>query len=44
VVFFHDGSGYVYHDGIYAGGNMMYAAATTAQGARYQRIWSSAVT
>jgi cell wall-associated NlpC family hydrolase len=44
LVFFHDGSGYVFHVGIYEGGNMMVAAATPQDGIRYQTIWSSAVT
>jgi cell wall-associated NlpC family hydrolase len=44
LVFFHDGGGYVYHVGIYAGGHMMWAAATPADGVRHQAIWSSAVT
>jgi hypothetical protein len=43
LVFFHNGSG-VYHVGIYAGGNMMVAAADVHYGIRYQTIWSSAVT
>ena len=44
LVFFHDSSGYVFHVGIYEGGNMMVAAATPQDGVRYQAIWSSAVT
>ena len=44
LVFFHDGSGYVFHDGIYEGKNMMVAAATPQDGIRYQRIWSNTVT
>lgn len=44
LVFFHDSSGYVYHVGVYAGRNMMWAAATPKDGVRYQSIWSSAVT
>jgi cell wall-associated NlpC family hydrolase len=44
LVFFHDGSGYVFHVGIYEGGNMMVAAATPQDGIRYQTIWSSDVT
>ncbi|WP_096303348.1 C40 family peptidase [Jatrophihabitans sp. GAS493] len=43
LVFFHSGKS-VYHVGVYAGKNMMYAAATTKSGVRYQSIWSSAVT
>lgn len=43
LVFFHDRSGHVYHVGIYAGGHMMWAAATPHDGVRYQSIWSSAV-
>jgi cell wall-associated NlpC family hydrolase len=42
LVFFLSG-GYVYHVGIYAGGNMMWAAATPRDGVRHQTIWSSAV-
>ena len=45
LVFFHDGSGYVYHVGILAARRgWMYAAATPHDGVRYQAIWSSAVT
>jgi len=45
LVFFHDGSGYVYHVGILAARRgWMYAAATPRDGVRYQSIWSSAVT
>lgn len=44
LVFFHDNSGYVYHVGIFEGGGMMVAAATPADGIRYQTVWSSAVT
>jgi cell wall-associated NlpC family hydrolase len=43
LVFFHSGGG-VYHVGIYASPNRMWAAATPADGVRYQTIWSSAVT
>jgi cell wall-associated NlpC family hydrolase len=42
LVFFHSGGG-VYHVGIYAGPNRMWAAATPRDGVRYQSIWSSAV-
>lgn len=44
LVFFHDSSGYVFHVGVYEGGNMMVAAATPQDGIRYQSVWSSAVT
>jgi hypothetical protein len=44
LVFFHDGSGYVFHVGVYEGSNMMVAAATPQDGIRYQSIWSSNVT
>ena len=44
LVFFHDGSGYVFHVGVYEGANMMVAAATPQDGIRYQSIWSSNVT
>lgn len=43
LVFFHAGTT-VYHVGIYAGGNMMWAAATPKDGVRYQTIWSPYVT
>ena len=43
LVFFFDGSGYVFHVGIYEGSNMMVAAATPQDGIRYQSIWSSDV-
>jgi cell wall-associated NlpC family hydrolase len=43
LVFFHSGGG-VFHVGIYAGPNRMWAAATPADGVRFQTIWSSAVT
>jgi len=43
LVFFHDGSGYVFHVGVYEGSNMMVAAATPQDGIRYQSIWSSNV-
>ncbi|SDJ29595.1 Cell wall-associated hydrolase, NlpC family [Frankineae bacterium MT45] len=43
LIFFHAGKS-VYHVGVYAGGNMMFAAATTSTGVRYQSIWSNAVT
>jgi NlpC/P60 family len=42
LVFFHSGGG-VYHVGIYASPNRMWAAATPRDGVRYQTIWSSAV-
>ena len=42
LVFFYSGS-YVYHVGIYAGHNRMWAAATPADGVRHQDIWSSDV-
>jgi cell wall-associated NlpC family hydrolase len=44
LVFFHDGSGHVYHVGIYAGQHRMYAAATVKDGVRFQSIWSRAIT
>ena len=45
LVFFHDGSGHVYHVGILAAKRgWMYAAATPHDGVRHQRIWSTAVT
>ncbi len=44
LIFFHDGSGYVFHVGVYEGSNMMVAAATPQDGIRYQGIWSSNVT
>jgi cell wall-associated NlpC family hydrolase len=42
LVFFHSGGG-VFHVGIYAGPNRLWAAATPHDGVRYQSIWSSAV-
>lgn len=42
LVFFYSGS-HVYHVGIYAGGNRMWAAATPSEGVRYQSIYSSDV-
>jgi cell wall-associated NlpC family hydrolase len=42
LVFFM-GGGYAFHVGIYEGGNMMVSAATTAEGIKYQSIWSSDV-
>jgi cell wall-associated NlpC family hydrolase len=44
LVFFHSGSGAVYHVGIYAAPHVMWAAATPRDGVRFQSIWSSAVT
>ena len=43
LVFFHDGSGYVFHVAVYAGRNMIYSAATPKDGVRYQPIWSNQV-
>jgi hypothetical protein len=43
LVFFHDGSGYVFHVGVYEGSNMMVAAATPQDGIRFQSIWSNDV-
>lgn len=42
LVFFYSGS-HVYHVGIFAGGNRMWAAATPSEGVRYQSIYSSDV-
>ncbi len=42
LVFFTSG-GVVYHVGVYEGHGMMVAAATTAQGIRYQTVWSRSV-
>jgi hypothetical protein len=44
LVFFHDGSGFVFHVGVYEGSNMMVAAATPQDGIRYQAVWSADVT
>ncbi len=47
LVFFHVNSNpysYVYHVGIYEGGNHMVSATDPAGGIRWQTIWSSAVT
>ncbi len=47
LVFFHVNSNpnsYVYHVGVYEGGNHMVSATDPAGGIRWQTIWSSAVT
>ena len=47
LVFFHDNSNpnsYVYHVGIYEGGNNMVSAADASEGIVWQPIWSSDVT
>ena len=47
LVFFHETSSpssYVYHVGIYEGGNHMVSAASASEGIRWQTIWSSDVT
>jgi cell wall-associated NlpC family hydrolase len=47
LVFFHENSNpnsYVYHVGVYEGGNHMVSAANAAEGIRRQTIWSSDVT
>ena len=47
LVFFHETSSpgsYVYHVGIYEGGNTMVSAASSSQGIIWQKIWSSDVT
>jgi NlpC/P60 family protein len=44
LVFFHDGSGYVFHVGVFMGGNMMIAAADYGYPMLYQSIWSPDVT
>ena len=47
LVFFHVNSNpnsYVYHVGVYEGGNHMVAATTPAGGIRWETIWSSDVT
>jgi len=47
LVFFHSNSNpnsYVYHVGIYEGGNNMVSATDPAGGIRWQRIWSPYVT
>lgn len=42
LVFFTSGR-FVYHVGVYEGHGMMVAAATSAQGIRYQTVWSRSV-
>lgn len=47
LIFFHENSSpnsYVYHVGIYEGGNSYVSAADAAEGIRSQRIWTSNVT
>lgn len=47
LVFFHENSNpnsYVYHVGIYEGGNGYVSAADAAEGIRQQKIWTSNVT
>jgi cell wall-associated NlpC family hydrolase len=47
LVFFHENSSpdsYVYHVGVYEGGNSIVSAADAAEGIRSQRIWTSDVT
>jgi cell wall-associated NlpC family hydrolase len=42
LVFYHDGTGSVYHVGIYLGGNLTVAAIDEQQGVDYQTIWDPA--
>jgi len=42
VIFFYDDAGYIYHDGIYAGNNMMIAATHTGDVVRQEAIWTGA--
>src|SRR5664280_2425844 len=42
VLFFYDDTGYIYHDGIYAGNNMMIAATHTGDVVRQEAIWTGA--
>jgi cell wall-associated NlpC family hydrolase len=44
LVFFHSGTGYVYHVGVYEGGGNLVAAADPDDGIIFETIWSSAVT
>jgi cell wall-associated NlpC family hydrolase len=44
LVFFHDGSGHVYHVGIYEGGGMLVSAADPQDGIMYETVWASTVT
>jgi cell wall-associated NlpC family hydrolase len=41
LVFFHTSSGHVYHVGIYAGGNQIWAATHTGDFVRLEGIWSA---
>lgn len=41
LVFFHDGGGYIYHVGIYAGRNQMWAATKPGDVVRLETIWTS---
>lgn len=42
IIFFYDASGHVYHDGIYAGGNTIWAAPHPGAVVRQEAIWTSA--
>ncbi len=39
LVFFHDSSGYVYHDGIYAGNSNIWHAPAPGQRVKLEKIW-----
>ena len=41
LVFFHSGSGHVYHVGIYAGGNEIWAATHTGDFVRLEGMWNA---
>lgn len=43
LVFYMSSNGTAYHEAIYAGNGMQYAAATPQDGIRYQTVWSSNV-
>ena len=42
VIFFHDSTGYIYHDGIYAGNNTIIAAPHTGDVVRRETLWTGA--
>jgi hypothetical protein len=41
IIFFHDASGHVYHDGIYAGGGRIWAAPHPGASVRLEAIWTA---
>jgi cell wall-associated NlpC family hydrolase len=42
VIFFHDSTGYIYHDGIYGGNNTIIAATHTGDVVRRETLWTGA--